>query len=316
MPAGSLKTISDCPKSGDDIAGSVHAIGSAVTEFHIGDHVAALHQLGAPGGSFAEYALAWDWTTFHLGKDTNFEQAATVPMAALMAAIGLFAMLKVTNGPWAPAANQTPLVIYGAAGAVGAFAIKLANLVDVHPLICVAGKGIPFVVSLIDPNKSDVVIDYRKGNEALMKEMRDALQGQKLEYAFDATSEMGSFLNICQVLDESTGKITLVLPEYRKEIPASIEQSTTVAGSLWDGFRRNEALGNLGLDLGGKDFGLVMSTLIGRWLQEGQLKPHPYVVMGGGLRGLEKALQNLRAGRASAMKYVIRIRETPIVDAV
>ena len=98
MPAGILKTISDCPNSGDDMAGIVQAVGSEVYDFHVGDRVVALHGLTAPYGSYAEYALVHDWTTFHIG-DVSFERAATIPMGSLMASIGLFAMLKVTNTP-------------------------------------------------------------------------------------------------------------------------------------------------------------------------------------------------------------------------
>ena len=65
-----------------------------------------------------------------------------------MASIGLFAMLRVTNSPWKPFEKdfKRPLVIYGAAAAVGAavgaYAVKLAMLMNIHPIICVAGHGI------------------------------------------------------------------------------------------------------------------------------------------------------------------------------
>lgn len=58
---------------GDDIAGIVHAVGSRVTEFKPGDRVAAFHQIGTSGGSYAEYAVAWDHTTFHIPDQTSFE---------------------------------------------------------------------------------------------------------------------------------------------------------------------------------------------------------------------------------------------------
>ena len=44
---------------GDDIAGTVHAVGEGVTEFKVGDRVAAFHEMLAPGGSYAEYAVSW-----------------------------------------------------------------------------------------------------------------------------------------------------------------------------------------------------------------------------------------------------------------
>ncbi len=59
--------------SGDDIAGVIHAVGSNVVEFHPGDRVAAFHQMRAPHGSFAEYAVSLAHTTFHIPKKTTFE---------------------------------------------------------------------------------------------------------------------------------------------------------------------------------------------------------------------------------------------------
>ena len=59
--------------TGDDIAGVVHSVGSNVVEFNRGDRVAAFHQMGEPGGSYAEYAVSYDHATFHIPKKTSFE---------------------------------------------------------------------------------------------------------------------------------------------------------------------------------------------------------------------------------------------------
>ncbi|PMD64369.1 GroES-like protein [Hyaloscypha bicolor E] len=66
--------IGDPHNSGDDIAGIVEAVGNGVLEFKKGDRVAAFHEMMAPHGSFAEYAIAWDYTTFHLPEKTSFEE--------------------------------------------------------------------------------------------------------------------------------------------------------------------------------------------------------------------------------------------------
>lgn len=58
---------------GDDIAGVVDKVGANVTEFKPGDRVAAFHEMMTPHGSYAEYAIAWAHTTFHIPKKTSFE---------------------------------------------------------------------------------------------------------------------------------------------------------------------------------------------------------------------------------------------------
>jgi NADPH:quinone reductase-like Zn-dependent oxidoreductase len=46
-----------------------------VYEFKPGDRVAAFHEMRTPGGSFAEYAVAWQHTTSHIPKNLSFEGA-------------------------------------------------------------------------------------------------------------------------------------------------------------------------------------------------------------------------------------------------
>ncbi|KAF2469010.1 GroES-like protein [Lindgomyces ingoldianus] len=281
--------------SGDDIAGIVHSVGSKVWEFKPGDRVASFHEMRTKGGSYAEYALAWQHTTFHIPKKTSFEDAATLPLAAMTSAIGLYLRLGLPD-PWTPATSPTPLVVYGGASAVGAFAIKLAVLSNIHPIVAVAGRGIPFVETLIDRSKGDSIVDYRKGDDAVVQGLKDAFKGLKLHYAFDATSEKGSYLNIVKVL-EPTGKITLVLPGKEYEgIPETVQKTLTSVGES-----HNKA----------SDFAYVYYRYMARGLAEGWFTPHPAEVVPGGLEGLEGALKNLKDGKASAVKYVFRIADTP-----
>lgn len=221
--------------------------------------------------------------------------AATLPLAAMTAAIGLHIRLGLPQ-PWTPATQPTPLVVYGGASAVGAFTIKFAVKSNIHPIIAVAGHGIPYVEALIDRSKGDTIVDYRQGDDAVVQGIKDGLKGRKLEYAYDATSEKGSWTNIVQVLDPK-GKITLVLPGKKYEgIPESVEQSITSVGTA---HKENS------------DFAYIYFRFLARGLDEGWFKPHPVQVAKNGLEGLEQALTNLMDGKASAVKYVFRIAETP-----
>ena len=60
--------------SGDDISGIAEAVGADVTDFKACDKVAALHEMMAPGGSYAEYGLAWEFATFRLPSKISFEE--------------------------------------------------------------------------------------------------------------------------------------------------------------------------------------------------------------------------------------------------
>lgn len=314
---------------GDDIAGVVHSVGSNVVEFREGDRVAAFHQMHTPGGSYAEYALAWSHTTFHIPKKTSFEgicdslidqcfyfcshvlpEAATVPLAAMTAAFGLYQRLSLPL-PWHPATEAIPLIVYGAVSAVGSFAIQMAVQSNIHPLICVAGKSTAHVEKLIDQQKGDKVLDYRKGNDQLVQDLKSAVQdaGGRVGHAFDCVSEHNSYQNISQVLDPKNGQITLILPnrDY-SDIPDTITKSTTlVARSHGSDDEWQKKTGTM---VGNEDFAYFFFRYFSRGLDKGYFKPHPFEVVPGGLEGIESALQNLKDGKASAVKYVFRIADT------
>ena len=205
------------------------------------------------------------------------------------------------------------MIIYGAAAAVGSFAIQLARQSNIHPLICVAGRGIPHVETLIDPSKGDIVLDYRKGDKQLVQNLKAAVQnaGGKVEYALDAVSEHGSYKNICQVLDHETGKIALILSEKDyKEIPETVEKSRMFVGAAHIGTDRDPWQKKTGMQTGNEEFALAFFRYFSRGLQKGYFKGHPYEVVPGGLAGIQGALQNLKDGKASALKYVFRLEET------
>ncbi|KAL5585717.1 hypothetical protein FOVSG1_013409 [Fusarium oxysporum f. sp. vasinfectum] len=301
--------------SGGDVAGTIHAVGSSVYEFKLGDRVAAFHQMKEAHGGFAEYAVAWSHTTFPIPKKTSFEEASTIPLAVMTAAHALYYRLRLPT-PWEPTMTPSPLLIYGGSTAVGAFAIKLASLANIHPIISVAGAGAAYVETIIDRTKGDKIIDYRAGDAKLVERLKKALGGKKLEYALDAVSEKGSYQNIVEVL-EPNGNLTLVLPpNQREQIPASVNLSQAMVGLVHRAVDPESVEGKAGIKTGMKDFGFMLYRLIGRGLQEGWFSGHPYRIVPGGLYGLESGLQDLKDGKASAFKYIYHIPDTTGVGAV
>lgn len=222
----------------------------------------------------------------------------------MTSAVALYQHLRLPV-PWQPATSPLPLVIYGGASAIGAYAIQLARRSNIHPIIAVAGRGIPFVEGLLDRSKGDAVIDYRQGDDAVISGIRAALAaaGQdEVKAAYDAVSENGSYVNLSRVIAPG-GKIALVLPAKKyPEIPDAVQQETLSVGEV-HGTPKDQ------------DFGHVFFRLIEKGLRDGWFKPHPHVVVPGGLGGLQQALTDLKGGKASAVKYVVRIAETEGVTA-
>lgn len=235
-----------------------------------------------------------------------YTEGAAIPLAAMTAAVGLYASDRLNlPQPWSPATQPIPLVVYGASSAVGSYVIQLAKRSNIHPLICIAGRAQEHVEKLIDRSKGDTILDYRKGDEAVVQGIKDTLKeagGSRLEYAYDAVSEKGSYENIGKILDGTSGKTTFVLPapggDWSSKFPGfaeGVQQSTTNVGSVHAGL---------------KDLGYVYFRYFTRGLEEGWFRGQPQEVVPGGLGGVQEAMEKLKDGTASAVKYVFRIGET------
>lgn len=128
---------------GIDVAGRVEAVGKNVTEFSPGDLV-----FGACNGSFAEYVCARENRLAPKPTNLSFEQAATIPVSATSALQGIRDAGQVQAG-------QKVLVI-GAAGGVGLFAVQLAKAFGAH----VTGVCSTARIELVRSIGADDVIDY------------------------------------------------------------------------------------------------------------------------------------------------------------
>lgn len=134
---------------GADIAGKVEAIGINVTQFKPGDEVYGdLTSFGF--GGFAEYVSAPENLIAMKPVNLTFEEAAAVPMAAVTALQALRDGGKVQPGQ--------KVLIHGAAGRVGTFAVQIAKYLGVEVTGLCSTRNIDMVRSL----GADHVIDYTK----------------------------------------------------------------------------------------------------------------------------------------------------------
>ena len=228
-------------------------------------------------------------------------EAATIPLAALTAAVALNWNLELPT-PWLPAKASIPLVIYGASTSVGSFAIKLARASNIHPVIAIAGKGTSFIETLLDPSKGDVVFDYRKGVDETIKGIRDHLKSGnygEIKHGLDPGIGESSKAVLTEVVAPN-GAINLVLPSDWDT--GSTKKTKTMVGAIHNS---SPPFGDA------RDLGLVFCRWFTKALEDGTFEGHPYEVRPGGLEAIEQALKDLKDGKNSALKYVFRIADTP-----
>jgi NADPH:quinone reductase-like Zn-dependent oxidoreductase len=131
------------PVRGVDVAGEVEAVGAGVTRFAPGDEVFG----GAPA-AFAEYALARESALVLKPRNLSFEQAAAIGVAGRTALQGLRDKAKVEPGQ--------RVLISGAGGGVGTFAVQIAKALGAHVTALTSTRNLELIRSL----GPDEVIDY------------------------------------------------------------------------------------------------------------------------------------------------------------
>ena len=136
-------------RPGRDVAGHVEAVGKNVTQFKIGDEV-----FGACNGAFAEYACAREPAIAIKPGNVSFEQAASVPVAALTALQGFRDKAQLQPGQ--------RVLINGAAGGVGTFAVQFAKTFGAEVTGVCSTRNVELVRSI----GADNVIDYTREDYA------------------------------------------------------------------------------------------------------------------------------------------------------
>ncbi len=131
---------------GYDVSGVVDAVGKNVTQLRPGDEV--FGECG--GGACAEYVSAAADRFVLKPATLSFEQAAAVPVSALAALQGLRDAAKVQPGQ--------RILINGASGGVGTFAVQIAKSMGAEVTGVCSGRNVDLVRSI----GADHVVDYTR----------------------------------------------------------------------------------------------------------------------------------------------------------
>jgi NADPH:quinone reductase-like Zn-dependent oxidoreductase len=176
---------------GHEFAGIVEALAPEVADVRIGDEVYGLASFYR-NGSAAEYLAVAASDVAPKPKTLDFEQAAAVPLAGLTAWQALFDHGKLVAGQ--------RVLIHGAAGGVGTFAVQLAHWKGAHVIATASSSHADFLREI----GADQVIDYEKDKfEEIVKDVDlvlDTVGGDLVERSRLVLSPTGMLITIVDSL--------------------------------------------------------------------------------------------------------------------
>ncbi|KAB2331280.1 NAD(P)-dependent alcohol dehydrogenase [Bacillus mesophilum] len=172
---------------GGDVAGIVEAVGENVTGFQIGDEV--FGDLSTSGwGAFAQYTAANETSLALKPSNLTFAEAAAVPMAGATALQAIRDSGKLAAG--------MKVLLHGASGGVGTFAIQIAKVYGAEVTAVVSTRNTEMARAL----GADHVLDYQKENLENHEQTYDVIFGvngaQPLSVYNRLLKENGQFIHV------------------------------------------------------------------------------------------------------------------------
>ena len=192
---------------GMELAGIVEEIGLNVHKFKVGDKVFA-STINSNFGAYAEYkCLSVDAIISLMPKNLSFEESATIPNSGFTA-LGIIRLANLQKGD--------KVLIYGASGSVGTFAIQFAKYYSA----IVTGVCGTASLDMVKHLGADTVLDYTQTDLSSLNE--------KFDVVLDAVGKMpalmkknllkpdGIFLDVHKASDKIKDKQNMVITELKE----------------------------------------------------------------------------------------------------
>ncbi|KZL64068.1 zinc-binding dehydrogenase, partial [Colletotrichum incanum] len=270
-------------KQGQRVAGWVHGV-----------------SVDPPRGAFAEYLVTESTLVFPVPDKITDSEAAVVSLAFATSVQALFQRLGLPE-PESPAKEPVPVLINGATGSVGLYAIQLAKKAGLY-VIATGGKNNH---ELLKSLGADVTIDYRDAD--WIDQVRKAAN-DNLQYVFDTISEVETTKAVVKTVSQKGGHVMCILPRKADEVgaPEGVKVESTLAYTVFGRKLTYGAFDNIdGAKPEDKKFWEKYLKLLPKWLEDGSIKPNPPKEFGG-LKDIPKGFDLQAKGGVSAEKLVYR----------
>lgn len=172
---------------GHEFSGEIVGIGPGVEANRVGQEVFGMNDWFADGAT-AEYCLTTPACVAAKPVRLSHAEMATVPIGALTAWQGLFERLRLQEGE--------RLLIHGAAGAVGVFAVQLARQIGVEVIATASAQNFDFLQQLGPHQLIDYHSDRFEERAGKVDAVFDAVGGETLRRSWDVLGPGGRLVTI------------------------------------------------------------------------------------------------------------------------
>ncbi|KAJ3191078.1 hypothetical protein HK101_008101 [Irineochytrium annulatum] len=286
---------------GCDVSGTIVAVGSDVTRFKIGDRVCAWEHGGRRDGegAFSEHMRVSHDLVAKIPDSMPFDQAATIPLAAVTASLGLHHI----GADKLPAGS--PILIWAGSTSTSLYAIQIASRILNLTVITTSS---PANFDLLKSLGASHTFDYKDPD--VVRKIKEA-SGDKLTHAYDGISEHGSVLAIEAALGPSGGVICSLLgvpPEGTLKRGDVVRVDPTLA---YTSFGREMDVFGSHFDAIPEDYAHASDFYrrLEAYLEEGKIVPNKVRLVEGGLEGVQKGFEIMKSGKLSAEKIVFKIEQ-------
>ena len=269
---------------GNTSAGTIEAVGSEVTEFSVGDKVVALQYANGQYGSYQRYVLVGkDVVVSKVPKDGDLKVLASLIMN-LTSVVGMFSgriglERPSLDGVVAAKDASKKVLVYGGSSSFGGLAIQYLSQAGYTVVTTSSPKNKDFVEKL----GAAAVVDHTTEPDAVVKEL--VAQGP-YDVVADTISFGHTVAAMGRVLEaQGGGKLYTTQPPFGpEEIPDGVERIFEPWTSAVDEEK------NRGL----KEW--LLQTLLPQGVACGVITPLPAETVGGGLEGINEALDRMQKG--------------------